>query len=113
MSIEANGGTAKALTTEIKSILEAYEQMQNVYNQLLNEPSCDNELLNVVRNTMRDPFLTTLKMQIGLLSLDDVASNSFLIKDQADLTIKSMKQGGTISKLEELSGSNSSSKTHV
>ena len=113
IKIESGGGTAKALTTELKSILGAYEQMQNVYSQLLNEPSCDNELLNVIRNTMRDPFLTTLKMQMSLLSLDDVASNSVLIKDQASLTIKSMNQDGTISKLKDLSDSNSSSKTHV
>jgi len=113
IKIESGGGTAKALTTELKSILGAYEQMQNVYSQLLNEPSCDNELLNVIRNTMRDPFLTTLKMQMSLLSLDDVASNSVLIKDQANLAIKTMNQGGTISKLKDLSDLNSSSKTHV
>jgi hypothetical protein len=87
--------------------------MQNVYSQLLNEPSYDNDLLNVIRNTMRDPLLTTLKMQMSLLSLEDVASNPVLIKDQANLTIKTMNQGGTISKLEELSGSDSTSKTHV
>ena len=112
MKIDSVGGTAKALTTELKSILGAYEQMQNVYNQLLNDPSCDNELLNVIRNTMRDPFLTTIKMQISLLSLDDVATNPVLIKDQASLTIKSMNQDGTVSKLEDLSGLGST-KTHV
>ena len=111
LNIESSGGTAKALTAELKSILGSYDQMQNVYNQLLNEPACDHELLNVIRNTMMDPFLTTIKMQISLLSLDDVASNSVLIKDQASLAIKSMNQGGTISKLEDLS--DSSSKTRV
>ena len=113
INIESGGGTAKALSTELKSILDAYDQMQNVYNQLLNEPLCDNELLNVIRNTMRDPFLTTLKMQMSLLSLDDVAANSALIKDQANLTIKTMNQDGVISKLQDLSDSNLSSKTHV
>ena len=113
MNIESGGGTAKDLITELKSILNAYEQMQNVYAQLLDDPSHDNELLNVIRNTMKDPFLTTLKMQMSLLSLDDVVSNPVLIKDQASLTIKTMNQDGTISKLEELSGLDSASKTHV
>ena len=113
MNVESGGGTAKELITELKSILNAYEQMQNVYTQLLDDPSRDNELLNVIRNTMKDPFLTTLKMQMSLLSLDDVVSNPVLIKDQASLTIKTMNQDGTISKLEELSGLDSASKTHV
>ena len=113
MNVESGGGTAKELITELKSILNAYEQMQNVYTQLLDDPSRDNELLNVIRNTMKDPFLTTLKMQMSLLSLDDVVSNQVLIKDQASLTIKTMNQDGTISKLEELSGLDSASKTHV
>lgn len=113
MKIDSAGGTAKALTTELKSILGAYEQMQNVYSQLLNDPSCNNELLNVISNTMRDPFLTTIKMQISLLSLDDVASNPDLIKDQANLAIQAMNQGNTISKLKELTDSDPSSKTHV
>ena len=113
MNVESGGGTAKELITELKSILNAYEQMQNVYTQLLDDPSHDNELLNVIRNTMKDPFLTTLKMQMSLLSLDDVVSNPVLIKDQASLTIKTMNQDGTISKLEELSGLDSASKTHV
>jgi hypothetical protein len=113
LDIESSGGTAEALTTELRSILGAYEQMQNVYSQLLNESPCDNDLLNVIRNTMRDPFLTTLKMQMSLLSLDDVISNPVLIKDQANLTIKTMNQGGALSKLEDLFGSDSTSKTHV
>ncbi|MGI0070382.1 MAG: hypothetical protein ACREA3_01470 [Nitrosotalea sp.] len=113
LGIESSCGTAEALTMELRSILGAYEQMQNVYSQLLNESSCDNDLLNVIRNTMRDPFLTTLKMQMSLLSLEDVASNPVLIKDQANLTIKTMNQDSTISKLEELSNSDSTSKTHV
>ncbi len=114
LDIQSSGGTATTLTKELRSILAAYEQMQNICNQLSNEPSPDNGLLNVIRSTMRDPFLTTIKMQMSLLSLEDVASNPILIKDQANLTITTMNQGGSISKLEELSGViDSSSKTHV
>jgi len=103
LDIKSGGGTAAALTKELRSILSTYEQMQNIYNQLLNEPSPDNGLLNAIRSTMRDPFLTTLKMQMSLLSLEDVASNPTLIKDQANLTITTMNLGGSISKLEDLS----------
>lgn len=100
--IEASTGNTEDLAKELRSIINAYGQMQNVYNLVASRAPVDHDLLNIIRNTMNDPFLTTLNMQMRLLSLDDVASSPELIRDQANLTIKTMNLGGSISKLKDL-----------
>ncbi|MGI0087075.1 MAG: hypothetical protein ACREBI_03825 [Nitrosotalea sp.] len=101
MRIESSGGSAKDLVNELSSIINTYHQMQHVYNLVASEPPVDHDLLNMIRNAMRDPFLTTLNMQLSMLSLDDVISSPELIKDQANLAIKTMNLGGSVSKLKE------------
>lgn len=102
MRIESSGDSAKDLVSELRSIIDAYNQMQHVYNLVANKTPIDHDLLNIIRNTMKDPFLTTLKMQMSLLSLEDVISSPELIKDQADLAIKTMNLDGSVSKLKDL-----------
>jgi hypothetical protein len=102
MRIESSKGSAKDLVSELRSIIEAYNQMQHVYNLVASKTPVDHDLLNIIRNTMRDPFLTTLNMQMSLLSLDDIISSPELIRDQANLAIKTMNLGGSISKLKDL-----------
>jgi predicted nucleotide-binding protein (sugar kinase/HSP70/actin superfamily) len=100
--IESSKGSAKDLVSELRSIINAYNQMQHIYNSVASKTPIDYDLLNIIRNMMRDPFLTTLNMQISLLSLDDVISSPELIRDQANLTIKTMNLDGSVSKLKEL-----------
>ncbi len=102
VSIESSKGSAKDLVSELRSIINAYNQMQHIYNLVASKTQIDYDLLNIIRNMMRDPFLTTLNMQISLLSLDDVISSPELIRDQANLTIKTMNLDGSVSKLKEL-----------
>lgn len=100
--IESSKGSAKDLVSELRSIINAYNQMQYIYNLVASKTPIDHDLLNIIRNMMRDPFLTTLNMQISLLSLDDVISSPELIRDQANLTIKTMNLDDSVSKLKEL-----------
>ena len=100
--IESSGGSAKDLKNELRSVINAYEQMQNVYNLVVSETPIDYDLLNIIRSTMRDPFLTTLKMQMSLLSLEDVMSSPELIKDQANLAVRTMSLSDSVSKMKEL-----------
>ncbi len=100
--IESSKGSAKDLVSELRSIINAYNQMQHIYNLVASKTPIDHDLLNIIRNMMRDPFLTTLNMQISLLSLDDIISSPELIRDQANLTIKTMNLDDSVSKLKEL-----------
>jgi hypothetical protein len=102
MRIESSGDSAEVLVSELRSIINAYNQMLHVYNSVAGKTPIDHDLLNIIKNTMKDPFLTTLKMQMSLLSLDDVISSPELIRDQADLAIKTMNLDGSVSKLKDL-----------
>ena len=98
-NIEQNGGTAESLRKEIQSIINSFDGLHEVYALGTKEMSCNSEFLMDVISLMKTPFLTTLKMQMRLLSVEDVCTSSELIQDQAALAITTMNINDSIKKL--------------
>ncbi len=97
--IEQNGGTADDLRKEIQSIMNSFEGLHHVYALGTKEiPDNSNFLMDII-SLMKTPFLTTLKMQIRLLSIEDVHTSPELIQDQANLTVTTMNINDSIKKL--------------
>ena len=97
--IEQNGGTAESLRKEIQSIINSCEGLHHVYALGTKEMPDNSDFLMHIISLMKTPFLTTLKMQMRLLSIDDVHSSQELIQDQANLAITTMNINDSIKKL--------------
>ena len=97
--IEQNGGTAEYLRREIQSIMNSFEGLHHVYALGTKEMPDNSDFLMNIISLMKTPFLTTLKMQMRLLSIEDVHTDPELIQDQANLTITTMNINDSIKKL--------------
>ena len=97
--IEQNGGTAEDLRKEIQSIMNSFEGLHQVYSLGTKEMPDNSDFLIDIMALMKTPFLTTLKMQMRLLSIEDVHTSPELIQDQANLTITTMNINDSIKKL--------------
>ena len=97
--IELNGGTAESLKKEIQLILNSFEGLHQVYALGTKEIPDNSEFLMDIISLMKTPFVATLKMQMRLLSIDDVSNSPELIQDQANLTITIININDTIKKL--------------
>ena len=99
-NIQQNGGTAEALKKELQSIMNSFEGLHKVYALGTKEMPDNSGFLMDIISLMKTPFLATLKMQMRLLSIEDVQSSPELIQDQANLTITTMNINASIKKLE-------------
>ncbi|HEV2192586.1 MAG TPA: hypothetical protein VGR54_03085 [Nitrosopumilaceae archaeon] len=97
--IEKNGGSAESLRKEIQSIMNSFEGLHQVYALGTKEMPDNSDFLMDIIALMKIPFLTTLKMQMRLLSIEDVHTSPELIQDQANLTITTMNISDSIKKL--------------
>jgi len=97
--IEQNGGTAESLKKELQSIMNSFEGLHQVYALGIKDIPDNSDFLMDITSLMKTPFLTTLKMQMRLLSIDDVHTNPELIQDQANLAITTMNINDSIKKL--------------
>jgi len=97
--IEKNGGTAESLRKEIQSIINSFEGLHHVYALGTKEMPDNSDFLMDIISLMKTPFLTTLKMQMRMLSIEDVHTSQDLIQDQANLTITTMNINNSIKKL--------------
>lgn len=97
--IEQNGGTSESLRKEIQSIINSFEKLHQIYALGMKEIPDNSDFLMDIISLMKIPFLTTLKMQLRLLSIEDVCTSPELIQDQANLTITTMNLGDSIKKL--------------
>ena len=97
--IEQNGGTAESLRNELQSILNSFEELHQVYALGIKEMPDNSGFLMDIIALMKTPFLATLKMQMRLLSIEDVQTSPELIQDQANLTITIININDSIKKL--------------
>ena len=97
--IAQNGGAAESLKKEIQSIMNSFEGLHQVYALGTKDIPDNSDFLMDVISLMKTPFLATLKMQMKMLSIDDVQTSPELIQDQADLTITTMNIDDSIKKL--------------
>jgi len=97
--IEQNGGTAESLRKEIQSITNSFDGLHQVYALGTKEMPDNSDFLMDIISLMKIPFLTTLKMQMRLLSIEDVHTSPELIQDQANLTITTMNISDSVKKL--------------
>src|SRR5690348_14288606 len=97
--IEQSGGTAESLRKEIQSIINSFEGLHHVYALGTKEMPDNSDFLMHIISLMKTPFLTTLKMQMRLLSIEDVDTSQELIQDQANLAITTMNINDSIKKL--------------
>ena len=97
--IGENGGTAESLRKELHSITNSFEELHQVYALGSKDMSDNSDFLMDIIDLMKIPFLTTLKMQMRLLSIEDVRTSPELIQDQANLTITTMNISDSIKKL--------------
>ena len=97
--IEHNGGTAESLRKEIQSIINSFEGFHQVYALGTKEVPDNSDFLMDIISLIKTPFLTTLKMQMRLLSIEDVHTSQELIQDQANLAITTMNINDSIKKL--------------
>ena len=98
-NIEKNGGTAESLRKELQSIMKLFEGLHQVYALGTKEMPNNSEFLMDIITLMKTPFLTTLEMQMRLLTIEDVNTSPELIRDQANLTITTMNINDSIKKL--------------
>ena len=98
-NIEKNGGTAESLRKELQSIMKSFEGLHQVYALGTKEMPNNSEFLMDIITLMKTPFLTTLEMQMRLLTIEDVNTSPELIRDQANLTITTMNINDSIKKL--------------
>jgi len=97
--IEKNRGSAESLRKEIQSILNSFEELHQVYALGIKEMPDNSGFLMDIIALMKTPFLATLKMQMRLLSIEDVQTSPELIQDQANLTITIININDSIKKL--------------
>ena len=99
--IKEDGGTAESLRKELQSIMNSFAKLPHTYELATKETPNNSDFLMDIMTLMKIPFLTTLKMQIGLLSLEDVYTTPELVKDQANLTITTMNLSNSFNKLKK------------